>query len=129
MSMDFLKSLYYEFLSHFVCEKIQYKIEGKCNQCGECCRQIRSHGMKNEKDLKIMQFFLPHYKRFFIKGKDEDGNLILSCIYLDENGKCKVYNKRPDLCKNYPAKIINCNGIMPEGCGYKIIKKDFKDYL
>lgn len=129
MSMDFLKSLYYEFISYFVPQKLEYRIEGKCNKCGKCCKEIRSYGLKNEKELRLMQFFLPWYKRFFITGSDKDGNLVLSCKYLQENGLCSVYNKRPFLCRNYPQKSISFNGEMIDGCGFKVIKKDFKDYL
>ena len=32
--------------------KIKYEIEGNCNKCGNCCREIRSDGLKNEKELK-----------------------------------------------------------------------------
>lgn len=129
MSIDFIKSLYYEFLSYFVVQKAEYIVTGSCKQCAECCKQIHSYGMKNEKDLKIMQFILPHYKRFFIKGKDENGELILSCKYLDKNGKCSVYEKRPNICRNYPYNSVNFNGKMFATCGYKVVKKEFKDYL
>ena len=129
MSMDFIKSIYYEFLSYFVPKKIKYKIEGECNKCGKCCKQIRSYGLKNEKELKIMQIIFPHYKRFFITGKDENNNYILSCKYLDENNQCSVYNKRPSVCRNYPRKYVYFYPELIEGCGYKVIKKEFKDYL
>ena len=129
MSIDFIKSLYYEFLSYFIPKKVKYKVEGECLKCGKCCKEIRAYGMKSEKDLKIMQFFLPHYRRFFISKIDDKGDVVLSCKYLTENGLCSVYNKRPSVCKNYPAKSINFNGEMIDSCGYKVIKKQFKDYL
>lgn len=129
MSIDFIKSLYYEFISYFIPQKIKYKVEGECLKCGKCCKEIRAYGMKNEKDLKIMQFFLPHYKRFFISRLDENGDIVLSCKHLSENGLCSVYKTRPHLCQNYPAKTIRFNGKMIDGCGYKITKKEFKDYL
>lgn len=129
MSIDFIKSLYYEFLSYFIPQKVKYKVEGECLKCGKCCKEIRSLGMKNEKDLKLMQFFLPHYRRFFILRTEINGELVLSCKYLDKNGLCSVYNKRPSVCKNYPSKNINFNGEMIDGCGFTVIKKEFKDYL
>lgn len=129
MSIDFLKSVYYEIISYFVPNKIKYKIEGSCKQCGRCCREIRAYGLKNEKELKIMQFFLPRYRRFYILRTDDNGDIVLSCKHLKEDGKCGVYNKRPFLCRNYPAKSINFNGEMIDGCGFKVIKKNFKDYL
>jgi len=129
MSIDIIKSIYYEFLSYFVLQKQKYKIEGKCNKCGKCCNQIRSAGMKNEKDLKIMQFIFPWYKNFYITGQDDNGNIILACKKLKQNGECGIYKFRPLLCRNYPRKHIDFNADMPDGCGYKIIKKEFKDYL
>lgn len=129
MSMDLLKSLYFEFLSYFIPQKISYRIEGKCNKCGECCRQIRCYGLKNEKELKIMQFFFLGYRNLYIKDKDENGELILSCKHLNTNGSCNIYNKRPFFCRTYPKKKIYSNLEMIDGCGYKIIKKEFKDYL
>ena len=129
MSMDLLKSLYFEFLSYFIPQKISYRIEGNCIQCGECCKQIRCYGLRNEKELKIMQFFFPGYKNLYIKDKDENGELILSCRHLNENNTCNIYKNRPIFCRTYPKRKINYNTEMIDGCGYKIIKKEFKDYL
>lgn len=129
MLRDVIKSFYYEFLSYFVPVRQKYKITGKCNKCGNCCRQIRAKGMKSEKDLKLMQIILPWYKRFFIKGEDKNGELILSCKYLNSNGSCKRYFFRPFVCRNYPKKSVGFNGEMPDGCGYTIEKKSFEDYL
>ncbi len=129
MSIDFIKSLYYEFLSYFIPQKIEYKVIGECKKCGKCCKEIRSYGLKNEKELKIMQFFLPHYKRFYISKTDANNNLVLSCKYILDNGLCSVYKKRPNICRNYPAKSISFNAEMIEDCGFKVQKKSFKDYL
>ena len=129
MSIDFIKALYFEFISYFIPERIKYKIDGSCNKCGNCCKQIRAYGLKSEKDFKFMQFIFPWYKRFFITGKDENDDFILSCKYLNDNGTCNVYKTRPFVCRNYPKRHIFFNAKMPDGCGYKIIKKEFKDYL
>lgn len=129
MSIDFIKSVYYEFLSYFIPQKQSYNITGKCNQCGKCCREIRSFGMKNEKDLKLMQMIFPWYKNFYIYKYSKENEIILSCKHLNEENKCSIYFFRPLLCRNYPKKKINLNCELIEGCGYKIIKKQFKDYL
>lgn len=128
MSIDLIKSIYYELLSYFVVQKPKYKIEGKCIQCGKCCSQIRAKGMKNEKDLKIMQFLFPWYKNFYIL-KIIDEEVILGCKNLLKNGKCKIYNFRPFVCRNYPAKKLHKEAALLESCGYKIVRKKFKDYL
>ncbi|MCD7878493.1 MAG: YkgJ family cysteine cluster protein [Candidatus Gastranaerophilales bacterium] len=129
MSIDLIKSLYYEVLSYFVPEKTKYRIEGVCNKCGNCCREIRCIGLKNQKELKIMQFFFPLYRNFYITGSDEKGNLILCCKNLDENSLCTIYKKRPLFCRRYPLKTLNFYPELINGCSYKVIKKDFKDYL
>jgi Fe-S-cluster containining protein len=129
MSINFIKSLYYELISYFIPQKIKYKIVGKCLKCGKCCKEIRSYGLRNEKELNFMKFIFPWYKRFYITNKDENGNLVLSCKHLTTEGLCSVYKLRPLLCRNYPNKTINFNAEMIDGCGFKVIKKEFKDYL
>ncbi len=129
MSIDFIKTLYYELLSYFVVKKTRYNIEGNCIKCGNCCRNIYSFGLKNEKELKLMSFFIPYYRNFYIKSSDEDGNLILSCKHIQSDNLCAIYSKRPKICKNYPKKIVYKNVNMPDGCGYRVYKKEFKDYL
>ena len=126
---DFLVSIKNEILSHFVTEKIMYKIEGKCNKCGKCCNYMYSFDTYTEKEFKFMQFLFPAYKRFYIKGKDEFGNFIFACKLVNEDGTCSDYKHRLRMCRNYPAKKIMFNGIMHDGCGYTVHKKEFKDYL
>ena len=129
MIPDFLKSIYYEFLSYFVQQKQTYKVVGECKKCGKCCNYMYSYDTYTEKEFKIMQFLFPAYKRFYIKGKDEDGNLIFACKYVTKDGLCSVYNKRLAMCKKYPANIIFYPAKMHEGCGYRVEGKKFKDFL
>jgi Fe-S-cluster containining protein len=28
------------------------------------------------------------------------------CIHLNKNNQCKIYNKRPSICREYPIKLI-----------------------
>ena len=72
--LSFLTILKNEFLSYFVPEKMEYKITGKCLKCGKCCRYMYSFDTYTTTDFKIMQFLFPAYKRFYIRGKDEEGN-------------------------------------------------------
>jgi len=127
--LTFLKILYYEFLSTFVPQKVRYKVTGSCNKCGKCCQDIR---MKNadEKDFKLTQFFIPMYRRFAIRGKDENGDLIVGCTLQNQDGTCSVYEKRPKFCRDYPKKFLNFYGVFQDGCGYKAEpEKNFEDYL
>lgn len=129
MLIKILKSLYYEFKSYFVPEKIKYEVVGSCKKCGKCCNYMYSFDTYTEKEFKIMQFLYPAYKRFYIKGKDELGNLIFACKYVQDDGLCGIYDKRLRMCKRYPVRFINYPASMHEGCGYSVCKKSFKDYL
>ncbi|MCR5266376.1 MAG: YkgJ family cysteine cluster protein [Cyanobacteria bacterium RUI128] len=129
MIIDLLSNIKNEFLSYFVPERVEYEIVGQCLKCGKCCNYMYSYDTYTEKEFKIMQFLFPAYKRFYIKGKDEDGNLIFACKYVTKEGLCSVYDKRLPMCKKYPARKIYSHAKLHEGCGYKIIDKNFEDYL
>lgn len=129
MITDFVKSLYYEIMSYFVPERIEYEVSGSCKKCGKCCEYMYSYDTYTEKEFKIMQFLFPKYKRFFIKGKDELGNLIFACKYITKEGLCSDYKNRLQMCKKYPVKRLRKPLKLHEGCGYYIKEKDFKDYL
>ena len=128
MIKDLVKSIYWELLSYFVPEKQTYEITGECNKCGKCCENIYSAYMYTEKEFEFMKKIFPSYHRFYIKGKDKFGNFVFGCKYLKDN-LCSVYEKRPGLCRKYPQKRLAVYAEMPDGCGYKVIKKSFKDYL
>lgn len=129
MIIDLLKSVYYEIKSYFVPERIEYEVLGSCRKCGKCCEYMYSYDTYTEKEFKIMQFLFPQYKRFYIKGKDELGNLIFACKYITKEGLCAVYDKRLSMCKKYPVKRLNKPLKLHEDCGYYIEEKKFKDYL
>jgi Fe-S-cluster containining protein len=126
---DLIKAIFYEFLSEFVPEKLTYEITGECKKCGKCCNYMYSKDTYTEKEFKIMQMIYPKYKRFYIKGKDEEGNLIFACKLVTPEGLCSDYKHRLRMCKNYPAKRINYPGKLHEGCGYTVHVKKFDDYL
>ena len=127
--LKILLSIWYEILSVFVPEKLSYQITGKCNKCGKCCNYMYSIDTYTEKEFKIMQFLFPAYKRFYIKGKDEQGNLIFACKLVTKEGLCSDYKHRLRMCKNYPAKKISYPGKLHDGCGYRVEEKHFRDYL
>ena len=124
------KEVYYDFKSVFVIQRVRYRVTGACKKCGKCCKDIRMKDAYDEKDFKLTQFFFPMYKRFEIKGKDENGDLILACKLLNEDGTCSVYDKRPKLCRRFPNKILYFQGVLQDGCGFKVEpEKKFKDWL
>lgn len=122
-------SIVNEIKSYFVPEKVHYEIKGACKKCGKCCRYMYSFDTYTEQEFKFMQAIFPSYKRFYIRGKDESGNLIFACKYVSEEGLCTVYNKRLSMCKKYPQRFIKFPAKLHEGCGYYVEQKTFQDYL
>ena len=127
--LDFFKVIYNEILSYFVPEKVSYEITGECKKCGKCCNYMYSYDTYTEKDFKIMQFLFPAYRRFYIKGKDDDGNLIFACKLVTSDGLCSDYEHRLPMCRRYPVKKIFYKAKLHDGCGYKVNVKTFDDYL
>ncbi len=127
--LEILENIKNEFLSYFVPEKVEYEIQGECKKCGKCCRYMYSFDTYTEKEFKFMQFLFPSYRRFYIKGKDNKGNLIFACKYVTDEGLCSVYEKRLPMCKKYPSKKIFYPAKLHEGCRFKVVKKSFDDYL
>lgn len=127
--LDFIKSIIYEFLSNFVPEKLSYEITGECKKCGKCCNYMYSVDTYTEKEFKIMQTLFPTYKRFYIKGKDSEGNLIFACKLVTPEGLCSDYKHRPRMCRKYPIKRISYPAKLHDGCGYTVNIKTFEDYL
>lgn len=126
---DFLMTIINEICSYFVTEKVSYEITGECKKCGKCCNYLYSFDTYTEKEFRFMQFIFPSYRRFYIKGKDDMGNLVFACKYVTEEGLCSVYDKRPQMCRKYPVKRIYRKMELHEGCGYKVEDKSFKTYL
>ena len=126
---DFIISMINEFRSYFVPEKVVYEVTGECKKCGKCCNYMYSVDTYTEKEFKIMQFLFPKYRRFYIKGKDKDGNLIFACKLVTPEGLCSDYKDRPRRWRLYPAKRSVYPGKLLEGCGYKVNIKTFNDYL
>ena len=126
---DFLFCIINEIRSYFVPEQVIYEVTGKCKKCGKCCNYMYSVYTYTEKEFKIMQFLFPTYRRFYIKGKDEEGNLVFACKMVTPEGLCSDYKHRPRMCKNYPAKRVAYKAQLHEGCGYKVNIKTFEDYV
>lgn len=110
--------------------KPEYTLEGECLKCGNCCKTLYTLDDYTTFDFKITQFLFPKYKRLNVIGKDENGNIILSCRWLTPDNKCRDYKNRLTLCKNFPNVKYGSLGQVPEGCGYRLVPiKKFKDIL
>lgn len=115
----------------------KYKIKGKCNRCGECCKNIvfmiEDKYVKEIKQFEDLKKFDKKYNCFEIAGKNEKGILLFRCKSLDENNRCKDYFFRSLYCRMYPMvnskiRLGGCETF--DSCGYKIkINKKFDEFL
>ncbi len=115
-------------------------IEGKCVQCGNCCRKISlradSGWIRHIKDFERVCTRYPEYRRFVPEGKDKEGFVQFSCSWITQQGICRDYENRLSICKKFPSKSLHfCGGTLPPGCGYslktgvpfeKVLKKELK---
>lgn len=83
----------------------------ECDACGTCCRWGGSVLLTDE-DLKVMAACLEMTEQAFIDEHtrlapnriqlalldQEDG----SCAFLGADGRCRVYEARPEQCRTFP---------------------------
>lgn len=115
----------------------KYVKKGKCNMCGNCCRNIllyiEEEPIKTAEQFEKVKEWEKHYRNFYISGKDEKGALLFTCSEIDDNNRCKVYFFRGLGCRMYPKKNTKflINGGKPlDGCGFYFEpNKEFKNFL
>ncbi len=137
---NFFEDIFLTVKNHFTSSK--YVVKGKCNRCGNCCRNIifsdENGYIKDEEVFFKLQKKTKGYKIFKPSGKITDekgeanGALTFECKFL-KNNKCSIYFIRPLFCREYPMVIpafIYNGGGMLEGCGFHFeVNKEFKEYL
>ena len=116
----------------------KYIRKGKCNKCGNCCRNILLYSDKNmmvstEEQFEKIKKWDKHFKNFYISGRSETGQLLFTCREIDDNNRCRVYHFRGLGCRMYPVtntKFLINGGKPLDGCGYYFEPdKTFKSYL
>ncbi len=94
-----------------------------CKGCGLCCKIDGFVFLKDGEAEKIAEFlgmdvysFTEKYctivnrKKLALKDKLSSNE----CIFLDENNLCKIYEVRPEQCRNFP--YLWTNSELPQGC-------------
>ena len=132
MIINYIKFLFQKYTSSKFVKK------GKCNRCGNCCRNILLYTEKNmpivsEEQFENVKTWDKHFKNFYISRISEKGALLFTCKEIDEKNKCKVYFFRGLGCRLYPktdSKFLINGGKPLDGCGYYFEPdKSFKSYL
>jgi Fe-S-cluster containining protein len=99
-------------------------LEGKCKQCGICCKAI---GLKISKRQLSSKFFTNLaikwicwlFDFILLEIDREHGYLIFTCKHLRSDGKCGNYFWRPSICRNYPLIDYFEKPVLLPNCGFK----------
>jgi Fe-S-cluster containining protein len=109
----------------------------KKNQCDKCtalcCRYfaLPIDTPKDKDDYDDIRWFLCHKDiTVFVEDGDWYINIGNKCNHLSEkDGRCKIYNKRPRICKEY--RHTNCDFVEGE-YGYELLftnDKQMEEYI
>ncbi len=80
-----------------------------CMQCGKCCKttwiqkrySTRKNGPDNDK-LPYLQAMFGRSPRSFVEERGPDKVAVVNwCTQLMPDLKCKIYNNRPQMCRDY----------------------------
>ncbi len=114
-------------------------VKKTCENCeGECCKYVAVEIDTPEtlKDFEDIKWFVMHKNvNVFI---DEDDvwhvEFLTPCEFLDKNGRCSIYEKRPQICRDYDQEECPFHNSYKEKHTFKslediekYIKKNFKD--
>ncbi len=98
----------------------------KCRGCGACCRIKNGIVRVSETEIARIAAFLgmsetdfiaretdlaPDRKGLILKSRADD-----SCVWLDENNRCRIHSVKPDKCRTFPYAWVNpdSTSICPE---------------
>jgi Fe-S-cluster containining protein len=85
-----------------------------CKECnGKCCRYIviEIATPKSKEDLEELKWYIAHENVEVFVDKEGGWNVefITPCKYLGKDNRCKIYKKRPDICREYSNKECEMN--------------------
>lgn len=89
----------------------QQALRFKCTGCGKCCSGGEDHyiamskteAKRIRKQLNITEAwfrrrYVSHLTRNTLTARMHEGH----CVFLNNEGKCRIYNLRPVQCRTYP---------------------------
>jgi len=130
----------YELDAHFL--RLHNEIFSKydCCKCGNCCKLYDILADKN--DIETISKYLGLSENDFIEKylTADNGDYKIKdkpCCFLEADGKCRIYEIRPSVCRNFPHTdkpyiLYNLYGLLSfsEECpvGFEIIERLKKIY-
>jgi len=84
-------------------------MKNNCEECdGKCCKYvvIEIDTPETKKDMEDIKWLVCHKNVGVFVDEDDEWYLefLTPCEFLDENNKCKIYERRPKICRKYNTK-------------------------
>ena len=104
-----------------------------CSKCdGKCCKYVALEIDTPEdlEDFENIKWYVVHKNVNIYVEEDGIWNLefITPCEYLGENNLCKIYNRRPDICRDYNQEECTFHNDYNEKYSFKKIE-DVEKYI
>jgi tetratricopeptide (TPR) repeat protein len=95
--------------------KIIFERKGICDyeNCTDCCcsnvlvKGIDGKYVENQVGFEKMMANPYENQGWERIGENDNGEWIFACKHLDEKNVCKIYENRPQICKDYPSGILS----------------------
>lgn len=103
-----------------------FYIGGACQHSGNCCQGIMLYDSgKAITDPNTFDFIkrTRHQYSQFIPVEQGGEISCFNCSWLTPKNTCAQYEKRPQLCKNYPMNYFISHDKVLAGCGYRVLPK------
>ena len=88
---------------------------------GDYMKLLAWRGIKLYYEQGELQMVFPHAQNWSFTQTDEHDIIILPdvpCRYLRDNGTCKIHQRKPSICKDFPRGPDE----IPETCGYRWVE-------
>ncbi len=99
-----------------------------CRKCeAKCCQYyaLQIDTPRSKDDFENLRWYITHKRtRIFYERRKWFLEVLNKCRYLDKDHKCKIYNKRPQVCRDHEAK--SCEHTLGEA-DHEHYFKDLKD--
>jgi len=114
-------------------QKKSKKTEKLCGNCSDCCKYVALELDKptDADDFENIIWYLHHKNVNVYIGWDNKWYLefITPCQQLNKSGLCKIYEKRPKMCREYQQEDCTKYNDEPAEKFYFKSADDFKKYI
>jgi hypothetical protein len=102
----------------------RWTITGGCTRCGECCRllavSVTPFLARHPAAVRFVQRFHEVNYGFVHEGYEAGKGLLFHCPHLGDDNLCRVYRRRPRMCREYPSAHSADPPDVPPACGFRL---------